>query len=257
MSEEEQTLSLERELEEAMDDLDCPPSSLPIASSDIDVDEDHTSNDPDANVGMDQEDIEISPVKQHWQGLPPSSPPPPSSPMLLPATYDDDEMDELPVATPDSETDTVMTPCDSDATAESPAELDEQLADVLATGDFGSFFPSADAGSVASAGIMDMFDQFTHLNSDLTDSESFGGGDGALGAMFENGLEGIDFTEFWETFKPLVDDNTQFGAHEHGGMSSGALFDMTKEEGEFSQYADIDHVKLADDMQALLSGCLM
>ena len=65
MSEEEQTLSLERELEEAMDDLDCPPSSLPIASSDIDVDEDHTSNDPDANVGMDQEDIEISPVKQH------------------------------------------------------------------------------------------------------------------------------------------------------------------------------------------------
>ncbi|KJA27696.1 hypothetical protein HYPSUDRAFT_212284 [Hypholoma sublateritium FD-334 SS-4] len=261
MLEEEQTLSLERELEEAMDDLDCPPSSLPIASSDIDVDEDHTSNDPDATIGLDQEDIEISPVKQHWQGLPPSSPPPPSSPMLLPAVYDDEEMDELPVATPDSETDTDMTPCGSDATAESPASLDEQLADALATGDFASFFPPAEGAGPGSAGLMDIFDQFTHLNSDPTESEGFGaldgGGDGTLGAMFENGLDGIDFTEFWETFKPLVNDSTQFAAHEHGGASGGALFDMTKEEGEFSQFAEIDHVKLADDMQALLSGCLM
>ena len=33
-------------LRKIMDDLDCPPSSLPIASSGIDVEEKHTSNDP-------------------------------------------------------------------------------------------------------------------------------------------------------------------------------------------------------------------
>lgn len=240
-----------------MEDLDCPPSSLPIASSDIDVDEAHTSADIDTTL---DEDVEISPVKQHWQGLPPSSPPAPSSPMLLPEAADDDEMDELPVATSDSETDMDMTPSDSDATADSPADFNEQLADAFANDNFPSFFPTADS-EPNSSNMMDIFDQFTHLNSDPDTDEAFPSmGDSVesdIESIFQNGLDGIDFTEFWETFKPLVNNNAQVASHEDGNGEGNGVFDMSKGEANLSQFNEIDHVKLADEMQALLSGCLM
>ncbi|KAF9472138.1 hypothetical protein BDN70DRAFT_938407 [Pholiota conissans] len=243
--EDEVPQSLEKELEDAMEDLDCPPSSLPIASSDIDVEEAHTSADIEIPG---EEDTETSPVKQHWQGLPPSSPPAPSSPMLLPETTDDDEeMDEIPIATSDSETDMAMTPSDSDATADSPADFTDPL-------DYSSFFTG---GDLAPNSIMDIFDQFTHLSSDSDAYPSMvESTESDIESVFQNGLEGIDFTEFWETFKPMVNNNAQVALQEENSGEDAAVSDTGKE-GVLPQLDGIDHVKLADEMQALLSGCLM
>ncbi|KAF8971059.1 hypothetical protein BDZ97DRAFT_1651757 [Flammula alnicola] len=262
VSEEPQSKqSFERELEDAMDDLECPPSSLPIASSDIDIDELHTQTSGDVDVNI-NDDPETIPIKQHWQGLPPSSPPAPSSPMPLPESTTDDEMDDLPIATSDSETDTEMTPGDSDASpsnGNSPEYFNDQLADAMASTDFSSFFPmeGSTSNSEQSPNVVDIFDQFTHLNSESDVFPSVGDSvDPELETLFQNGLDGIDFTEFWETFKPLVNDSTQV-PHDRGDGGHPNCFDMRNEDGSLTSFGEIDHVKLADEMQALLSGCLM
>ncbi|KAF8160860.1 hypothetical protein B0H34DRAFT_355469 [Crassisporium funariophilum] len=260
---EESNVALEQELDNAFDDLDCPPSSLPIASSDIDIDESCPQTSGDAAPHAEDE-MEAVGVTSYWAGLPPSSPPAPSSPIILPEAGDldfqtDDEMDdvELPIATSDSETDTEMNGVDTDysSPADSPAYADEHITASLTNDDFSAFFSSEAFSSGTSTPAMDLFDQFTNVNAQSDEDQNLGEVSAnvhpELDAIFQNGLDGIDFTEFWETFKPLVDDSLQSQA-----IDLNECFRQPKD-GMSSAFAEIDHVKLADDMQALLSGCLM
>ncbi|KAF9564806.1 hypothetical protein CPC08DRAFT_705102 [Agrocybe pediades] len=238
--------SLDFELDDAMEEFPCPTSSLPIASSDADIDETTSmpSRDAETIVG---DDTEILPVKQHWAGLPPSSPPAPSSPMLHPEEDpSDDEMNEIPIATSDSETDTDM---NNDVTSP-PSQMEaSQERDI----DFSVFLDGhtdfSNSGHVCSS---DLFEQFTNLNDQPDAFPSMGdiNVDPEMQALLENGLENIDFTEFWATFKPMVDGNT-VPPHD---QNAGNFFDWNQ---NGNQSGEVDHNKLAEEMQSLLSGCLM
>jgi hypothetical protein len=261
--EEDPSAALKQELENAFDDLDCPPSSLPIASSDIDVD----NPDPETFEDLDpmdaDDETETKLVKPYWPGLPPSSPPPPSSPMMLPEAPDvefqtDDEMDnlELPVAT-DSETDPDATAFDTDISSpsESPAYCNDQNETGSTTDEFSTYFPQQEYSPDVqdnSALTMDVFEQFTNFNNEELQGYVGGIPNSDLDSVFQNGLDGIDFTEFWETFKPLVYDNakTYHDANDNGGSADEK--DVT-----IHSFENIDPTKLADEMQTLLSGCLM
>ena len=253
---EDLSTALKQELENAFDDLDCPPSSLPIASSDIDVDDPHPQAFDDLDSIDADDETEAKVIKPYWPGLPPSSPPPPSSPMMLPDPPDvefqtDDEMGdlELPVAT-DSETDADVTALDTDLSSlsESPAYFNEQ---VSTTDDFSTYFPqqghSPDTqGNAALA--MDVFEQFTNFNNDSDDLQG-GIVNSDPDAIFQNGL---DFTEFWETFKPLIDDNAK--AY-HGAIVNDGC--EHEKDAATNSLENIDHAKLAGDIQTLFSGCLV
>ena len=260
---DDSSVALKQELENAFDDLDCPPSSLPIASSDIDVDDPHPETFKDLYPMDTDDETETKVVKPYWPGLPPSSPPAPSSPMMLPEAPDfgfqtDDEMDnlELPVAT-DSETDPDVTTFDTDVSSpsESPAYFNDQNETASTADEFSAYFPQQEQFPDDQDNptlIMDVFEQFTNFNNE--DLHGYEGGipNSDLDSVFQNGLDGIDFTEFWETFKPLIDDNvkTYRGANVNG--------DSTQEKDVMiDPFEDIDHTKLADEMQTLLSGCLM
>lgn len=246
---------LDQELEDALEDLNCPPSSLPIASSDMDADSSsYTVSGTDTTIQSFDQDF---PVKQHWAGLPPSSPPAPSSPMLLPeADQSDDEMDDLPIATSDSETDTDMQACENDTP--SPAVFSPQTPDDdSSTENNGlSLFTFVDQTVVNmdSMATSDLFDQFTNLNdhSDALAGIGNAGLNPATENFFQNGLEEMDFTEFWATFIPMVDDNTRISQEQ----AAAAFFDESQNNSLLS-FGEVDHAKLADDMQTLLSGCLM
>jgi hypothetical protein len=247
--------ALNQELENAFDDLDCPPSSLPIASSDIDVDNPNPETFKDLDPMDAEDETETKLVKPYWPGLPPSSPPPPSSPMMLPEAPDfefqtDDEMDnlELPVAT-DSETDPDVTAFDTDISSpsESPAYCNDQNETASTIDGFSAYFPQQEHSPDLQDNptlTMDVFEQFTNFNNE--DLQGYEGGipNSELDSVFQNGLDGIDFTEFWETFKPLIDDNTKT----YGGDEKDVTIDS---------FENIDPTKLADEMQTLLSGCLM
>ena len=261
---EDPNAALNQELENAFDDFDCPPSSLPIASSDTGVD----NPDPETFKDLDPMDVEDETetklVKPYWPGLPPSSPPPPSSPMMLPEAPDfefqtDDEMDnlELPVAT-DSETDPDPTAFDTDISSpsESPAYWNDQNETASTTDKFSAYFPQQEHSSDVQDNptlTMDVFEQFTNFNND-EDLQGYTGGipNSDLDSVFQNGLDGIDFTEFWETFKPLIDENakTYRGVNVNGGST-------LEKDVTIDPFENIDPTKLADEMQTLLSGCLM
>ena len=261
---EDPSVTLNQELENAFDDLDCPPSSLPIASSDIGVDNSNPETFKDLDPMDADDENETKLVKPYWPGLPPSSPPPPSSPMMLPEAPDfefqtDDEMDnlELPVAT-DSETDPDPTAFDTDISSPSgsPAYCNDQNETTSTTDEFSAYFPQQEHSPNVQDNptlTMDVFEQFTNFSND-DDLQGYVGGipNSDLDSIFQNGLDGIDFTEFWETFRPLIDDNakTYRGANVNGGSTheKGATIDP---------FENIDPTKLADEMQTLLSGCLM
>ena len=243
-------------LEDGLEDLDCPPSSLPIASSDIDIDTSYSqSSTAVAHEGAD-DDTEIVPVKQHWNGLPPSSPLAPSSPILLPEdSQTDEEMDELPIAT-DSETDADMNVFDTDGVA-SPVECQAESKQL----DFSAFFPGNNAcAHPTSSSTMELFEQFTNVNAQSDDFPSFSDASSMdttdmdltnMEAMFDNGLEGMDFSEFWESFKPLLSESTR-----PPEQIDSDFFNAADDQQSLS-FDNVDHAKLADDMQALLSGCVM
>ena len=261
---EDPSVTLNQELENAFDDLDCPPSSLPIASSDIGVDNSNPETFKDLDPMDADDENETKLVKPYWPGLPPSSPPPPSSPMMLPEAPDfefqtDDEMDnlELPVAT-DSETDPDPTAFDTDISSPSgsPAYCNDQNETTSTTDEFSAYFPQQEHSPNVQDNptlTMDVFEQFTNFSND-DDLQGYVGGipNSDLDSVFQNGLDGIDFTEFWETFRPLIDDNakTYRGANVNGGSTH-------EKDATIDPFENIDPTKLADEMQTLLSGCLM
>jgi hypothetical protein len=234
------------DLEGAFEELRCPPNSQPLTSSEVDVEEEAIApaneyvserKDPDTEDANDSDNVG---VRQHWEGLPPSSPPPPTSPALMSQDLEDEEMEVLELPFPTSDIDADASSPDAEFAAiseDTPAFSEEEFAACLANGDFSAFFSDdQDLGKDISSDI-DVFDQFTNLNAPSDQSE------GKQAPIMNMDLEEMDFTEFWKTFKPLVEENV--------GM------DFSSEVGDTRGMKTLDHTKLADDMQALLSGCLM
>jgi len=269
--------ALAGELESALEEeLEMPPpssSSLPIATSE--GEDDSTMEETGKREeGCETPTLEssVSPVKQHWTGLPPSSPPPPSSPSLLPDVQDDDEMDEIPIATSDSETDTDMeaVPTEDDFSSVDPMTDTSSSVPTPPQGDYDSVFnlSTSDLGMPTS---MDMFEQFTNLNQtpsdDFTAWANLGGGlpeDGSVDPMFQNGIGQIDFTEFWESFKPLLGDGNGTGgaaapSSDQPDANAFVVPDFGSEPVLGPAFGDVtpETIKLAEEVHALFSGCLM
>lgn len=232
------------DLEGAFEELKCPPNSQSLTSSDVNVEEALApaneyvieKKDPDTEDADDSDNVG---VRQHWEGLPPSSPPPPTSPALMSQDLEDEEMEDLELPFPTSDIDADGSRPDAEFAALSediPTFSEEEFAACLANGDFSAFFSDdQDLGKDISSDV-DVFDQFTNLNAPSDQSEV------KQAPIVNMDLEEMDFTEFWKTFKPLV---------ENVGM------DFSSEVGDMRGMKTLDHAKLADDMQALLSGCLM
>ncbi|PPQ62925.1 hypothetical protein CVT24_006165 [Panaeolus cyanescens] len=285
---------LVNQLEEALlEEDDCPPSSLPIASSDMDITEvaapETTTNE---DVDVDLESAQPSPVKQHWPGLPPSSPPPPSSPVLLPDIDlldepNDEDMEDLPIATSDSE----MEGFDTDGTAsplDQPSPEQHQAVNQLSPenqdNDLPSPADSQDTTSTTDEGTQDMqsfsnmsfwsdsfghptsselFEQYTNVNAQsddqqflVTDTEqqAFIQSAAALFPEGLSGLESLDFTELWSSvLNPIIQQSTNSTVQE---QSPECDQDSTPDNTGHS-YNNIDHLKIAEEMQNLLGGCVM
>lgn len=256
------------EQDESPDDLDCPPSSLPIASSDTEADNmttKHSANTKDADV-IDNEDYDLPPRKQHWVGLPPSSPPPPSSPSLMPIDDDIDSSydacdggvdEELPVA---SETDEAEDePRDEVLKAESdwaPSTTDaEDLTITLPNNPTTN--PDTERGTIDELAFLEQFTTIGSTNglSDLQDAPQ---GDPNLAdgdLFFPSGLDNMDLKGFWEVFKqPNQDGTTPVDAEPIAAFDLSALEGLTNPDIPLQA---VDHKKLAADLQALLSGCVV
>jgi hypothetical protein len=88
---EDEEERLSRELGDALEQLDAPSSSLPIASSDFDTELPPATSSSGEHLSASEEDETM----RYWStGLPPSSPPPPTSP-VLPSQMDDEDMDDI------------------------------------------------------------------------------------------------------------------------------------------------------------------
>ncbi|KAJ7076891.1 hypothetical protein B0H15DRAFT_575515 [Mycena belliarum] len=223
---------LGQELDSAFDDFDFPPSSLPIASSEADADpEVEPVSCSSQDYDSDESDDDAGPPKQHWVGLPPSSPPPPSSPYLTGGQMDDEDVEEVPLATSDGadlgpESETLNSP-DTEATNYSVEELGKLLnIDGLA-----DFFPSST--DIADTALL--FEQFTNHIPSSDDSSQTVADWGSTAANPE-----FDLSEFWESVRPLVQGTTS-----------------ESDDPGLSDMGSIDPAKLAGDVHALFSGCLV
>jgi hypothetical protein len=226
---------LGRELDNVFSELDFPSSSLPVASGDIEVDP-GTETAPTSNQDYDSEDDSDDPdcpPKQHWVGLPPSSPPPPSSPFASGDSPMDDDVEELFLTTPDTDPGSEFETLDSPGTDISPYSA-EELNELLNIDDLANFFPAPAENFDAAS----LFDQFTHHN--VGSDDNFQTMDGFSPAVDPD----FDFTEFWESVKPLIEASSQPTDTNLGFQPSDA--------GD-----NFDHTKLAGDVHALFSGCLV
>lgn len=267
-------VDLEKELDAAFEDLNSPPpSSLPVASSDTELD----GGEPDMRAGdaasmlppsgsqqstVDTDDDGEShhrPRKEIWEGLPPSSPPPPSSPVLLAAEQPSDtDMDdlELPVATSDMETDfTDVEGTQSDGLGlTSEDEVD----------DFAAYF-SLNMGQSNNGHEMpvmksdDVFSQFTNI-ADQSDVSVFQPSSDET--VTEFALDG-----WWQNFNPLLQSNMIAVPSGSGTNHDALLGDLQLDGGSGDPLAGIDFSslqsggvefdKVAKEVSALYSGCLV
>ncbi|KAG2118218.1 uncharacterized protein F5147DRAFT_670513 [Suillus discolor] len=146
--------------------------------------------------------------------LPPSSPLPPTSPLLLPST--DDPMEDF---------------FDSDAFF---SDSDGIL------GDASEFPPSSNS---------DWFSSDDDGGADIGELLTLDGTSGLdlEGSFSPNAFADMDFTEFWESLKPLL----QARADEEGKTT------VSTDSGAIMDGVNADSGKLAQEVQVLFSGCLM
>ncbi|KXN87361.1 hypothetical protein AN958_08913 [Leucoagaricus sp. SymC.cos] len=251
--------------EDSLDDLDCPPSSLPIASSDNEFETTmSTQTAPNVTASVEDEELDegyAPPRKQHWVGLPPSSPPP-TSPCLMPMDDDgelqvEDIGEELPIASetdePEDELDDMLNITDSES-----APGPEDAGDVTIT------LPKTSPESTSPGQeVIDetaFFQQFTHLESSDGLSEGQPGIQGGenndeLSSFFSSSVDQLDFNGFLETLKSLNPDGT---LPDISDLTSG--FELSAVDGSSNggpPAQPMDHFKLAADLQAMFSGCLV
>jgi hypothetical protein len=244
MSEDEdEEERLARELDGALEELDAPSSSLPIASSDFDTKPPATSSSSGGHLSAAEEQDGEDETMRYWStGLPPSSPPPPTSPMLQSQT-DDDDMDDISNAMSDSD----------GLTFEHDALDQEQEQDQFLSG-ISSDYMNSDIPFSDDLAIC--FDDFNQLFSDPMTGTINTNEDTSLlplpssDPVVQNGIADFDFTQFWESVKPLVDQSMV-------ASSDGLASDGIQADSDTSARGEIDHVKLADEVHALFSGCLM
>ncbi|KAF9460750.1 hypothetical protein BDZ94DRAFT_1311261 [Collybia nuda] len=259
--------ALNKELDSAFGELETS-GSLPIINTNLESNKSHstTPNETQSLQGQSEDeegqgDSHSNHIKQHWAGLPPSSPPPPTSPILVPhgeelesdTRSDDDDDMELPVATSDAEeyysSSEVM---GGQNIPDLSSYTNDELTAYLSDNDFSLLFPVIDHPSLldSTSSDMDVFDQFTNLNAQSNGSCGENKNmnvDTGLGSCFEGEVADFDFTQFWETFKPLVQDHMN-GTDNHI---------VSQEVTRLEQLGKFDHARLAEDVQALFSGCLM
>jgi hypothetical protein len=264
--------ALNQELDDALKEIEQPCSTPSDCSSrDIEQNEEFSSTTGgtlslDLHDG-DHENRPDATINALWAGLPPSSPPPMSSPLLIPeASSDDEDMDdlELPVATSDIEDCTTDTEAmHSSSVPDLSICSDQEFAEYFSNNDFSSLLAAVDQSPAVNQEAefdMSIFNQFTTLNSQSDgsygDQSSAANVDDGL-IPFQNGLAEFDFTEFWETFKPLVQDQ-MLGNGNHI-FDSGAHTTFVQDEAAHTSnmMQNVDHTKLAEDVQALFSGCLV
>ncbi|KAF8635216.1 hypothetical protein AX17_003992 [Amanita inopinata Kibby_2008] len=231
------------------DDLDCPPSSLPTASSDIEDDAPTSSTveveQSEDNSEDDLEEEQCS-IRQHWVGLPPSSPPPPTSPVLTAQETDDDDMDvtALPVPTSDIEKNVLDPDVRPEFTPERGIETPKDALDSLL-----SSFVHPPEGCAASDA--DMFGQLSSTNNPRVGDNTLDSSS-PLQSGLQNDLVDFDFTEFWESFKPVVEEHAGNSVERLGTTDTSIRLDP-----DCISTAGLDHIKLAEDVQALFGGCLI
>jgi hypothetical protein len=255
--------ALHQELDDALKDIEQSCISLSDSSSGGIVQNEDFSSTPDGTTSVDprsevSENQDNATINALWAGLPPSSPPPMSSPLLTPdACSDDEDMDDLdlPIATSDAEdymTDSEIMPPPS-AVPDLSSCSDQEFAEYLNNNDLSALLAAVDRPPVVDEAEfdMDIFNQFTTLNAQSDGSYGDQNSDMAVDAGFQNGLAEFDFTEFWETFKPLVQD------HMLGNNGAHPEFVQDRDAHEPEMMENLDHTKLAEDVQALLSGCLV
>jgi hypothetical protein len=184
--------------------------------------------------------------------------------MLVPENrMEDEDMDELPIATSDSEVDADMNAFDTDGTSPtatgSPQTEDIQTPMNLTDEDFTALFSmdinpsSSSLFQLSSSTTLDLFERFTNVNAQSDDVPVI---DADIQTMFQNGIGGLDLTELWETFKPMVGENTQASPEINVEQSLSEFFGMENNQllhGDVS----VDHGKLADEMRTLFGGYLV
>lgn len=146
--------------------------------------------------------------------LPPSSPLPPTSPLLLPST--EDSMEEF------FDSDVFFS--DSDGILGDASELPPSS--------ISDWFSSDDDGG-AGMGELLTLDESSGLDLE--------------GSFPPNAFADMDFTEFWESLKPLLQASAGGEGETTVSMNSGAMTDGV----------DVDPGKLAQEVHVLFSGCLM
>ena len=259
---------LHQELDDAFKEIEPSCSLLSDSSGEIAWNEvSSTTGTPwvgiESAVHETGEDVTVNAL---WAGLPPSSPPPMSSPLLTPEVCSDDEdMDDLdlPVATSDVEdygTDSEpIPPSRSSAMPDLSTCSDQEFADYLTNNNLSALLAAVDRSPAMDHEAefdMDIFNQFTTLNAQS--DGSFGNQDSDMevdagGMQFQNGLAEFDFTEFWETFKPLVQEHMP----STGNTDTRPEFILDRDPHTPDMMENFNHTKLAEDVQALLSGCLV
>jgi hypothetical protein len=241
---EDEEERLSRELDDALEELDAPSSSLPIASSDFDTELPPATSSSGGRFSPAEEEDE---TMRYWStGLPPSSPPPPTSPVLQSQT-DDEDMDDIGNAM-----------SDSDGLVFEQDPLDHQQPQQSLSGISSDYMNSDIPFSDDLAMCFDDFNQFFSdpmTGTFITTNEE----DTSLlplpssDPVVQNGITDFDFTQFWESVKPLV-DQSMVASHSDGLASDGM---MDADSGISAGGGEIDHVKLAEEVHALFSGCLM
>ncbi|KIP06326.1 hypothetical protein PHLGIDRAFT_463273 [Phlebiopsis gigantea 11061_1 CR5-6] len=228
------------------DDVASPSTSLPVASSDVECD----SSRPGTPATPKQE--------EHWSvGLPPSSPLPSSSPLppsspILESESDDiyTDTDTLDSSALTSDTD-LPTPLpgltDSFAGASfAPEDFDKLLSsNAFSPEESTNTFPFDLEGlsSCPTAGYTSLTQSLVPtegLFPELSDEFNFQGE-----SLDQMDLSNLDFNEFWESVKPLIDQNV---AERSDGdvVSSPSADDLTA-----------NALKLAEDLQSLYGGCVL
>ncbi|KAL0072729.1 hypothetical protein AAF712_000492 [Marasmius tenuissimus] len=252
--------ALTRELGSALDELVTSSTSLPVVSNDAET-ESSANDDVDVSSDNEGDGEDTYPRKQFWPGLPPSSPPP-SSPMLqdhfaLPPVdtpiEESDNDSRLPVVSSDVED--MLSPSD-DRTPMNSDTPDTGLDNFEGQG---TELPPATSAAESDANLFALFTNLGNTSSDPLEYDWNLPGDMAT----TTNLEDLDFTQFWESVKPLIDDQQQPTCSSGDVQMNNGAPTVDPNEGtgflqlEGSAGTALDSGKFADDLRTLYSGCVM
>ncbi|KAI5890354.1 uncharacterized protein SCHCODRAFT_02690320 [Schizophyllum commune H4-8] len=207
------------------------------------------SESPSAGRSSDMRRFDSSDARRFNSGyVPPSSPLPPSSP---PRSSPLDHPMELEME-------------DGDETILSPEPLvgTPDTADGLGGRNGADGHP--DGLELSSDEAFDMLQLFSDSDG-MLGSEGLNDAPGIDMSMFENGLADMDFTEFWQSMGPLLNNSGSLGEGGDGMQGGGGL-----QEGAGLQQQDMQHgtwdgttfgtgqqAESVQDVHSLFSGCLL